>query len=432
MKPVFDIYTSVPGTVLFTAALVLVMLQLAAMLQTLLTVQSRNRRLLAALHFIIGLAVFGLMMYAGNEYDNLGDSTAFPPHTLRNAVFSVPWLVYAALEILSALLMIVQIRHFRDYIRTYLTPDAVKDTLDWLPVGVCIGDASGTVLLSNLRINELSRCITQQYLFNSSEFWEAVTQKGVPQEQGYLLDTGQGKAYLLTKSPLILRVDGTELHTEQIIASDMTEAYRITQELTAKNQHLKDVQYRMKAVAAYERSLIAAREAMKARTAVHNQMGGVLLSGKYYLDHPDGMDERELLHLLECNNFFLLNEAEQPENKSDLLQDVLNMAKRIGVTVEIEGHIPEQTAARDLLAQAIEQCAANTVRHAGGDRLTVTISETETQFKAEFRNNGKAPEQPVTATGGLLYLRKAAESAGGTVTVQSEPVFVLTLSVPKS
>ena len=219
---------------------------------------------------------------------------------------------------------------------------------------------------------------------------------------------------------------------EQIIASDMTEAYRITQELTAKNQHLKDVQYRMKAVAAYERSLIAAREAMKARTAVHNQMGGVLLSGKYYMDHPDGMDETELLHLLECNNFFLLNEAEQPEKKTDLLQDVLNMAKRIGVTVEIEGRIPKQAAARDLLAQAIEQCAANTVRHAGGDRLTVTLSETAAEFRAEFRNNGKAPEQPVTATGGLLYLRKAAESAGGTVTVQSEPVFVLTLSVPKS
>ena len=432
MKPVFDIYTTVAGTALFTAALILVMLQLAALLQTVLTVRSRNRCIPTALHFIIGLAVFGLMMYAGNAYDNLGDSTAFPPHTLRNAIFSVPWLFYAALELLSAVLMIVQIRHFRAYIRTYLTPDAVKDTLDWLPVGVCIGDADGTVLLSNLRINALSRCITRKYLFDFAEFWEAVTQKGVPQEKGYLLDTGQGKAYLLTKSPLILRENGTELQMEQIIASDMTEAYRITQELSANNRHLKDVQYRMKAVAAYERSLITAREIMKARTAVHNQMGGALLSGKYYMDHPDGMDERELLHLLEYNNYFLLGEAEQPVKKADLLHDVLNMTKRIGVTVEIDGRIPEQVAARDLLAQAIEQCAANTVRHAEGDRLSVKLSETETQFRAEFRNNGKAPEQPVTATGGLLYLRKAAETAGGTVTVQSEPVFVLTLSVPKS
>ena len=72
------------------------------------------------------------------------------------------------------------------------------------------------------------------------------------------------------------------------------------------------------------------------------------------------------------------------------------------------------------------------MRHAEGDRVTVTITETDTQLTAEFRNNGKAPEQPVTETGGLLYLRKAAESAGGTVTVQSAPVFVLTVTVPKS
>ena len=191
MKPVFDIYTTVLGTVLFTTAQILVMLQLAALVQTVLTVQSRNRRILAALHFIIGLAVFGLMMYAGNEYDNLGDSTAFPPHTLRNAVFSVPWLFYAALEILSALLMIVQIRHFRDYIRTYLTPDAVKDTLDWLPIGVCIGDANGKVLLSNLRINELSRCITQQYLFNSSESGRQSRRRACRRSRGIFLIPGR-------------------------------------------------------------------------------------------------------------------------------------------------------------------------------------------------------------------------------------------------
>ena len=187
----------------------------------------------------------------------------------------------------------------------------------------------------------------------------------------------------------------------------------------------------MKAVAAYERSLIAARESIKARTAVHNQMGSVLLSGKFFLDHQDSMNEAELLRLLEYNNYFLLREAENQEKEADALQKALKTAQRIGVTVEIGGDLPEQAYARDILAQAVEQCAANTVRHAEGDRVTVTLTDTDTQLTAEFRNNGKAPEQPVTETGGLLYLRKAAEAAGGTVTVQSEPVFVLTLLIPK-
>ena len=107
------------------------------------------------------------------------------------------------------------------------------------------------------------------------------------------------------------------------------------------------------------------------------------------------------------------------------------MAQRIGVTVVFEGTVPAQEPAREIMAQAIEQCAANTVRHAGGDRLTVTITETGLLYTAEFRNNGTPPDQPVRETGGLSYLRKAAEAAGGTVTIQSEPVFVLKVSVPK-
>lgn len=84
------------------------------------------------------------------------------------------------------------------------------------------------------------------------------------------------------------------------------------------------------------------------------------------------------------------------------------------------------------VAQAIEQCAANTVRHADGDTLSVTLTETSAHCTAAFRNNGNPPAHPVAETGGLLYLRRAAEEAGGTMTVRSEPVFLLTISLPKN
>lgn len=51
------------------------------------------------------------------------------------------------------------------------------------------------------------------------------------------------------------------------------------------------------------------------------------------------------------------------------------------------------------MTEAVEQCAANTVRHAEGDRLTVTLQETESEWFAEFRNNGKPPEEPVSESG---------------------------------
>ena len=432
MTPMLEFFPSVPGMLIYITALILVLLQFAVLL---LAVQDRHRKRSlrsAVLHFAVSIVVVGLMLCAANAYKILDPGEVLVPGSLPDRIFSVPWIVFAAWDLIAAVMAFFQIRQLLRSAKTHLTQNAVKETLDWLPVGICISDAQGTVLLSNLKINELSQSLMQHHLFDSLAFWKQVTEKGTAQDHGYLLQTADGHAYLFTKTTLTLHEKDGDKHFEQITASDMTDAYQITQELTANNRHLKDVQYRMKAVAAYERSLIAAREIIKARTAVHNQMGSVLLSGKYYLDHPDGMNETELLRLLEYNNYFLLLEAENREKEADALQKALKTAQRIGVTVEISGTLPEQETARDILAQAVEQCAANTVRHAEGDRVTVTLTETDTQLSAEFRNNGKAPEQSVTETGGLLYLRKAAESAGATVTVQSAPVFVLTVTVPKT
>ena len=120
-----------------------------------------------------------------------------------------------------------------------------------------------------------------------------------------------GRAWLFTKKTMNVQENGQEKQYTQIFAEEMTDVCNITDELSTRNKHLKDVQFHMKAVAAYEKSLISAREVIKARTAVHNQMGSVLLSGKYYLDHPNGMNEAELIRLLEYNNYFLLQEAER-------------------------------------------------------------------------------------------------------------------------
>ena len=101
------------------------------------------------------------------------------------------------------------------------------------------------------------------------------------------------------------------------------------------------------------------------------------------------------------------------------------MARSIGVTVDINGDLPEQASARTILAHAIQECAANTVKHAGGDRLNVTLSENE----IVITNNGKPPKGEIAESGGLLSLRRSVEEAGGTMTVQSQPEFILSIQL---
>ena len=430
MKPMIEVFPSVSGMMIYTSALILIIVQFGVLLLSLYKRDEKQSLFLEALFFIISFLVVGLMLIAANAYKILDPGEELVPGSLPDRIFALPWVIFAAWDIFEALMVLSQIRQHTRYAETHLTQDAVKETLDWLPVGICISDEQGTVMLSNLIINELSQSLTNKHLFDSLVFWKQVEEQGTAQDQGYLLRMQDGRAWLFTKKTMNVQENGQKKQYTQIFAEEMTEVCNITDELSARNKHLKDVQLHMKAVAAYEKSLISAREVIKARTAVHNQMGSVLLSGKYYMDHPNGMDETELIRLLEYNNFFLLREAENQEKEADALDKALKTAQRIRVTVEIEGTLPEQESARDILAQAVEQCAANTVRHAGGDCVYVTLTETGSRLKAVFRNNGKAPEQPVNETGGLLYLRKIAEAAGGTVSIQSEPEFVLTVCIP--
>lgn len=418
MKSFVSIATLPLGKILYTCGLIIMFAVTALFVMEWQEKISYRRILAAGMHFVFDFLVYAVLL----DLLFVGDGRTF--YAFQHRLYALPWLVYALLGCISAVIMFVQLQQLQRYQAEHITPASIKETLDFLPAGVCICDDEGHVLLSNLRMDALCRTISGEVLWNAERFWETITVKGRLENTSYVVHTDAGNAWLFSREHLNSRYD-------QITAADVSEQYRITEELSRINSRLRDVQYRMKAVSAREAALVPAREIYRARTTVHNQLGSVLLSGKYYLDHPDQMKEEEVLRLLEFSSYFLLGEAEQPEKQPDILNEAIQTAHRIGVTVDFDGDMPENQSIRSLLGQAVNQCAANTVRHADGDHLYVKIREDEGRITFVFTNNGMPPEGPVTETGGLAGLRRAVQSAGGTMQVQSLPVFALTISLPK-
>ena len=120
-------------------------------------------------------------------------------------------------------------------------------------------------------------------------------------------------------------------------------------------------------------------------------------------------------------NTYLLAEVEDPEPHTDEYDDALRLASGIGVTVTVTGTVPTDGLRRTLLGKAIAECAANTVKHAGGDRLEVKVEN----GGFTITNNGAAPNKAIVPSGGLYTLRLAAEQAGGVMELESSPRFVL-------
>ena len=289
--------------------------------------------------------------------------------------------------------------------------------MDKLPAGICILRDEESVILTNLKMKEYINKFIGNNLSDGKEFWNYIKTVGKKRGDRYILKNDE--MYISFKKDELLVYDKCY---DEIKAFDVTEQVRLMKELEEKNAKLRDVQYRMKAYQVRAADMFMDQELLDARVAVHDGLGALLLQSRSYLDgYMD--DEEELLKSLKYTNGFLLSESEAVPEERDHFKEGLRMAEGIGIKVVIEGEEALHKDIRNLVGQAIGECAANTVKHAGGDEIQVKIESIDKTFVIEITNNGEPPEEDIKETGGLLSLRHMTENLGGDMTIYSEPTF---------
>ena len=420
---------AVSGSLLYyllgAVSLLLVIAQINVLIQTIRYRREKRIMIIAVLNILLCFALFVILMdFAVTRFISPEDEWMYKP--FEWALFALPWLLYAVIEIVCIAVLCLLLRSNRRYRNSHLTPDAIRQTLDLLPAGICISDDKGTVLLSNLKMNEICRELTGRLLSDADRFFDRIEADAEEQNGSTFVKLPNGTVCRFERKPM--EENGKQYHC--LMAIDVTERYRVTVELKAKNEHLQDVRRRMQAVSDLSGDMFVAQEEAAARAALHNQLGQVLLMGRHYLQHPDTTDA-DLVYITTTQmNSFLLGEYHEPTDEDDdLLTQVFMMVKAIGVTVEVQGSLPEQANHRAILAHAIQECAANTVKHAQGNRLMLVIAEKENHTDFVITNNGNPPKGEIAESGGLLSLRRSVEETGGTMTVQSQPVFSLTFKL---
>ncbi len=407
------------GVLLLASAILLVFFQILLFVFSLR--KNAGARLFALARVIPGIFILAVLLDGVYRIEYLPYPRAYSSLVLFFQ--SLPWPAVAAAEILSLSLSVFLLARER---RVSRRPSAyaVKETVDLLPIGICVGEENGSVLLSNVKMNEFSALLSPGALSDAGALWRAAEESAGARGDRIVL-TRFGAA-VFEKSEIALG----ERRLIQILAEDQAEQARKMRELEEKKTRLRDLQIRLKAYQMQAEDLVIRQELLKARATIHSQLGGVLLIGKYYFEHPEKVDAGEWIDQLRRINNYLLTDAEEPENERDAVAAALKLAEAIGVEVAPEGPLPEEKAVRALFGQALEECAANTVKHAAGDRLSVSARIDGGFFTAEFTNNGRPPEKEIAPSGGLLSLARAAEGLGGEAALQSFPVFRLTLRLP--
>ena len=366
----------------------------------------------------------------------------------------VPWIIVALVMVVifaaEVLCLVAVNRAGRDK----LSPGSVKESLDALPDGVCFFSEDGRILLSNRRMQHISSDITGIGILNGEKLWRCIEEKSVKTDvsDGLVILTSDSKVWNVRRSEI--EAEGNRIN--EIVALDVTEQYELRRELEERNERLNSVNERLRIFSRDMSRLTAEKELLDAKIKVHDDLGRSLLAFRAYLTaEPSKRDRSKLLPLWR----YVISVMKKETAPSEEWDAIEKTAESLHIQIEINGDLPAGLAdlpvsgeVRSAIMAAIRECLTNTARHARGDRLFVLIKcgveqgadhastsgnpsasgtapcdDAPHGIRIEITNNGRAPLVPIQEAGGLSNLRHMVERAGGIMTIESSPQFLLRL-----
>ena len=386
------------------------------------------RSILAA--SVLTAAAFSLLQGIGDvSYCHFVGHT---PMFLAGAIGALPCAAVALLLLLLAGAETVFFVGLKRRWENMLTPMAPKESLDALPDGICFFAPNGQPLLVNTRMNRICGELFDTELLNAETFWQRL-QNGegnarfLRTGEAVLLQTGDGRIWELRCRELT--VGRSEVR--ELTACDVTTPYRLSQELDQRNQSLRRVNKRLRRYSREVERTAMENEILTAKIQVHNDVGRSLLMFRAYLSQPKKQRRREELVLLWRHTVAVLKNEASPEKPRTDWELLRKAAQSVDVEIVQSGELPENERQRAIVISAVHECLTNTVKHAGGDRLWLTLRRGGNVLTAELTNSGKPPQGPIRETGGLLDLRRTVEKAGGNMTTEAAPRFLLRVELPE-
>ena len=313
--------------------------------------------------------------------------------------------------------------------KNVLTSGAVKESLDALPDGVCFSDMDGQPLLVNTQMQRISGELFHTEILNAELFLDNL--KSVNHEEGddpaIVATTKDGKVWHFHQNVLQVRQSGIQ----ELVANDVSEQYCLSQELKKRNKSLAQINERLQLYSREVERVTREKEILTAKVHVHDDVGRSLLAFRSYLvQSPEKRNREELLLLWRHTVAVMRNEIDSFQ-QTDEWKLLIKAAEAVDVEIIKDGELPEDKGRREILIAVIHECLTNTVKHANGNRLYLSVRSEETAVIAELTNNGKQPSEQIKETGGLKNIRYTVEAAGGAMTIKSTPRFMLQVELPK-
>lgn len=315
---------------------------------------------------------------------------------------------------------------------------STKESLDNLPSGICFADPNGMIVLCNKQMYRLCHTLLGMDLQHITELYQGLDapQSGVRPVDGSELTYRFPDGVLWHFSGQEITSATGNIYT-QLQAIDVTELHEKIHELEQETQTLEKANVRARLHYAALDQIVLEEETLAMKMRVHDEIGRCLLSSRSLLPQNSTIEDykkvgehwAKTVSLMEaaCRSGY----APQTTPTHEVLAQLVASAQEIGLHITVRGCLPESREAAYLMTIAMRESVTNAVRHAAASEMMVVFTRTEKADTVLITNNGKQPEGEIVEGGGLSSLRRSVEGKGGTMTVESIPMFRLTVSLPR-
>ena len=310
-----------------------------------------------------------------------------------------------------------------------LSPDAIKESFDNLPSGICFFDSNGFLKLCNRTMHRLSYDLSGHDVQYLREFEETLKNPGSKCTRP--LD---GKYYFMADGTVWLFVKNTIVGAQgakytEFIASEVSELYKRLDELSMENRKMLEVSGEIKKMSANVLTVAREEETLSMKMRVHDEMGRSLTAARKLLQQGVLLEKDDpVIESWKRTTEILKRGNEEPEKK-DMLDELREACKGM-LNIHLKGALPEKEEIAYLIVVAIRECITNAIRYANATELYVNIEKTDGKAIAKISNNGEPPKGWISEGGGLSSLRRKLERAGGLMEIRSQPAFELTVILP--
>lgn len=305
--------------------------------------------------------------------------------------------------------------------RKRISKNSIKQALDNLPLGVCCFNKSGLLVLCNKQMYNIAYSLLQLDLQFETELAEALEPLS---DSSFIAPDGRVWHFVVTDA---VDDEGTEFTI--YLSADATELYHKSQEYKQKNSELTELIANMEQISKNVVAIAREEEILSMKRKIHSQMGKIVLETHNFCQNGDNSPGKaELISHIRSTLSVLAGEVGQ-NDEIDPVENLLDTAKAIGAEIVIDGALPKEGEALQLIISAMQECLTNLISHANGDTLYVHIEQRNGIIHAEITNNGIVPAEEIVEGGGLGSLRVSIEKAGGIMKIESFPIFKLIVTI---